>query len=117
VTGQFDIITYHDVIEHLVDPLDELTRIRRFLRTSGTLVIDTPDADDPRFADLCLSWHHMKPLEHLWFFTERHLRWLTERAGFHVDLVDRPIAGKIVLYARPPECAACTRSDTVLTQP
>jgi hypothetical protein len=42
----------------------------------------------------------MKPQEHLWFFTERHLRDVVERAGFGIDQVDRPIEGKIVIYAR-----------------
>lgn len=100
ITGPFDIITYHDVIEHVVDPFAELVSMQPYLRIGGMVVIDTPDADDPRFADLGLSWHHMKPQEHLWFFTERHLRGLAERAGLAVDQVDRPIPGKIVLYAR-----------------
>jgi 2-polyprenyl-3-methyl-5-hydroxy-6-metoxy-1,4-benzoquinol methylase len=100
VRGKFDVITYHDVIEHVPDPWHELRRLRRFLRASGLLVIDTPDVDDSRFDRLGLAWHHMKPQEHLWFFSERHLRGLVERAGFEVDQVDRPIEGKIVLYAR-----------------
>lgn len=100
VQGRFDIITYHDVIEHMRDPLSELRRVRRYLRDEGLLVIDTPDADDPRFEELALEWHHMKPQEHLWFFTERHLRWLARRAGFAIDDVERPIQGKIVMYAR-----------------
>jgi SAM-dependent methyltransferase len=100
VRGRFDIVTYHDVIEHVQDPLSELRRVRRYLRPEGLLVVDTPDADDPRFGELTLGWHHMKPQEHLWFFTERHLRWLAGRAGFTVDDIDRPIQGKIVMYAR-----------------
>jgi len=100
VRGPFDVITYHDVIEHVVNPVAELTRAREFLRPGGLIVIDTPDADDPRFERLGLSWHHMKPQEHLWFFSERHLRGVIERAGFRIDQVDRPIEGKIVMYAR-----------------
>ena len=100
VRGPFDVITYHDVIEHVPDPRRELRLVRRLLGPRGLLVVDTPDAEDPRFARLGLGWHHMKPQEHLWFFTERHLRDLAECAGFTVERVDRPIEGKIVLYAR-----------------
>lgn len=103
VRGPFDIVTYHDVVEHVEDPLAELVRLRGYLRPGGVLVLDTPDADDPRLAALGLAWHHLKPREHLWFFTERHLRALLERAGYAVDHADRPIQGKIVLYARPLE--------------
>jgi 2-polyprenyl-3-methyl-5-hydroxy-6-metoxy-1,4-benzoquinol methylase len=99
VRGRFDIITYYDVIEHVRGPLSELRRVRRYLRDGGLIVIDTPDADEPRFEELSLEWHHMKPQEHLWFFTERHLRRLARRAGFAIDDVERPIQGKIVLYA------------------
>jgi 2-polyprenyl-3-methyl-5-hydroxy-6-metoxy-1,4-benzoquinol methylase len=102
VRGPFDIITYHDVLEHVQDPLAELVRARGFLRPGGLLVLDTPDADDPRFAALGLAWHHLKPREHLWFFAEPQLRALVHRAGYHVEAADRPIQGKIVLYARVP---------------
>jgi 2-polyprenyl-3-methyl-5-hydroxy-6-metoxy-1,4-benzoquinol methylase len=100
VKGPFDIVTYHDVVEHILDPFEELRCVRALIRVGGMLVVDTPDADDPRFARLGLAWHHMKPVEHVWFFTERHLRWLVTRAGYVVDQVDRPIPGKIVLYGR-----------------
>ena len=94
------MITYHDVIEHVPDPAAELRRLPQLLRQRGLLVIDTPDAGDPRFAQFGLNWHHMKPQEHLWFFSESHLRGLVEHAGFRIEHVDRPIQGKIVLYAR-----------------
>jgi 2-polyprenyl-3-methyl-5-hydroxy-6-metoxy-1,4-benzoquinol methylase len=110
VRGPFDVITYHDVIEHVPDPFGELRRVRSFLRPAGLLVIDTPDADDDRFAHLGLGWHHMKPQEHLWFFTERHLRGIVDRAGYEVTQVDRPIQGKIVVYARRVRRRSAARS-------
>ena len=87
----------------------------------GMLVVDTPDADDPRFARLGLAWHHMKPVEHMWFFTERHLRWLVARAGYVVLQIDRPIPRKIVLYGRvaaaEPIAGASPDSQTMLIFP
>jgi SAM-dependent methyltransferase len=100
VRGRFDVVTYHDVIEHVRDPARELRRARRHLAAGGLLVLDTPDADDPRFSRLRLFWHHMKPREHLWFFTEAHVGSVLRAAGFHVEGVDRPIPGKLVVYAR-----------------
>lgn len=100
VTGPYDIVTLHDVIEHFQAPDLVCRRIREIIRPGGRLIIDTPDADDPRFAELGMNWHHLKPREHLWFFTEQSLRQLVARAGFLVESVDRPIQGKIVAYAR-----------------
>lgn len=100
VMGQFDIITYHDVIEHVPSPLHELEHAKRKLLPGGWLVLDTPDTDDPRFAELGLHWHHMKPVEHLWFFNEAALRRLLAQAGLKVRAVERPLQGKIVVYAQ-----------------
>jgi SAM-dependent methyltransferase len=100
VRGRFDIITYHDVIEHVQDPTAELLRLHRYLRPEGLLVLDTPDADDREFAERGLDWHHLKPIEHLWYFTERSLGTLLSKTGYLIEQIDRPIPGKIVAYSR-----------------
>lgn len=96
----YDFITYHDVIEHVPDLAEELARVRRRLRPGGMLVLDTPDADDPRFEELGMAWHHMKPKEHLWFFDTITLSDLVRRSGFIVRGVETPIQGKLVIYAK-----------------
>lgn len=100
VQGFFDMITYHDVLEHIEDPLQELLNVWCYLTREGLLVLDTPDASDSRFKELGMAWHHMKPQEHLYFYTEKSLKALLKRAGFNVEAVERPIQGKIVIYAR-----------------
>lgn len=100
VSGPFDLVTLHDVIEHFRYPDLMLERIRDLVKVGGQLIVDTPDADDPRFAELGMDWHHMKPQEHLWFFNEWSLRRLLNQAAFTIEQVDRPIQGKIVAYAR-----------------
>lgn len=100
VQGFFDMITYHDVIEHVEDPIHELLNVWCYLTREGLLVLDTPDAEDPRFKALGMSWHHMKPQEHLYFYTEKTLKSILKRTGFDVEAVERPIQGKIVVYAR-----------------
>lgn len=102
VEGSFDMITYHDVIEHVEDPVAEIVRAREYLSFEGTLVLDTPDSDDPRFKELGMNWHHMKPQEHLWFFNQASLMRVITKAGMFVVEIDRPIQGKIVAYAKWP---------------
>lgn len=98
VVGPFDVISLHDVIEHMPQPQQELERLRELLTWDGFLVVDTPDighwADDP------MKSHHVKPQEHLWLLAERHLTELLVRSGFHKPRYDRPLPGKIVAYAR-----------------
>lgn len=100
VIPPYDFITYHDVIEHCSDPIAEMKRAGTYLTSDGMLVLDTPDTDDSRFDELGMDWHHMKPREHLFFFNENTLRAALSKAGFVTVAVDRPIEGKIVLYAR-----------------
>lgn len=99
VEGPFDVVTYHDVIEHVTDPVRELSGAWLQLRPGGMLILDTPDAGHEAFAADPMASHHMKPREHLWFFDEENLRRLLAETFFHLHRVDRPIPGKIVVYA------------------
>lgn len=92
--NHFDLITYHDVLEHLVDPVLEIETAAQRLRAAGTLVLDVPDvmtgAGD----------HHYKA-EHLWYFTMIGLEAVIKRTRVPLEIVaiDRPIPGKLVIYA------------------
>ena len=39
----FDVVVMFDVIEHLLDPLDSLHRVRSVLHPGGVLIISTPN--------------------------------------------------------------------------
>jgi SAM-dependent methyltransferase len=78
--GSFDLVVLNHVLEHLLDPLDTLTRLSTSLREGGMLFVSTPRLDTlPQHRDLkyCLSGHR-----HVVSFTERCLRGLLARAGF-----------------------------------
>lgn len=100
VSGLFDVISLHDVLEHFADPLAGLHTFRKRLRVGGLLIIDVPDVEDPRFANYELDWIHLKPQEHLFFFSEYTLTKLLLTAGYKVISRDTPIPGKLVLYSR-----------------
>ena len=89
-SGQFDVVTLFDVIEHLPDPLSELCDIRRLLKPGGLLLQSTPDIDGlfPRaskpFAKMLDYWPHPEPPHHLFQFSEKTLRAMTQKAGYRV---------------------------------
>jgi len=89
---EFDNITMHDVLEHIVDPAKELEEIRRVLALQGVLIVDIPDYFDPS------GVHHWRPTEHLWFFTKGECERLLENNGFQVKFIDKPISSKLVYY-------------------
>lgn len=93
--GSFDVVTLFDVIEHVPDPLAELTALLRLLRPGGLLLQSTPNIDglfprlSYRLARRLDYWPHPEPPHHLYRFSERTLPELTERAGYEVIRIDQ----------------------------
>ncbi len=87
----FELVTYHDVLEHMIDPLSELNRARSIMASGGTLIVDVPDVSVPAGA------HHWKS-EHLWYWTADTLRGLMSASSFNPITIDYPIPGKLVAY-------------------
>lgn len=90
---RFDLITMHDVLEHMTDPVSAVRRCASLLSDIGLLVIDVPDVWDGE------GDHHFKT-EHLWYFTADSLRTMIVSAGLMVAATDRPIPGKLVVYGQ-----------------
>lgn len=97
-TESFDVITVHDVLEHVPDPRAMLREIRRLLRRPGKLIVDFPRFDHEA------GRHHWKPTEHLWMLHEQQLAALLMDEGFNLTAISHPIPSKIVVEAeRVPE--------------
>jgi 2-polyprenyl-3-methyl-5-hydroxy-6-metoxy-1,4-benzoquinol methylase len=94
--GRYHVITVHDVIEHLTDPIACLRHLRRRLSPDGLLVLETPEWMPERTAD----WKHFRPREHVCLYGERSLRELARRSGLDTVRVTRPVPDKIALYAQ-----------------
>jgi 2-polyprenyl-3-methyl-5-hydroxy-6-metoxy-1,4-benzoquinol methylase len=105
----FDAIVMDDVVEHFGDPEAELREAWRVTRPGGVLLIHTPNVDSPWYALMRKHWVHLKPGEHLYYFSPSTLAKLLGRVGFHVisaracgktTHVDY-IVGRIKYYNRP----------------
>lgn len=87
--NSFDVITMLDLIEHVEDPLLELTEAHARLAPRGILVINTPDAGSLPAKILGRRWHLIVPPEHLYYFNVHNLSMLLQHAGFEVMLVTK----------------------------
>lgn len=94
-TDHFSIVTIHDVLEHVPDPLQFLKEAFRILQQGGDFILDFP-----RFFHESGD-HHWKP-EHLWYFTEEQLSELLASAGFSLSAVSHPIPSKVVFVCSKP---------------
>ena len=80
--GHFDAVVMDDVIEHVGDPEAELAEVRRILRPGGAVLVHTPNADSFSYRISGRHWVHLKPSEHLVYFSPRTLGALLARLGF-----------------------------------
>jgi SAM-dependent methyltransferase len=78
--GAFDVVTAIEVLEHTLDPLDELRRIRSLLRPGGLLLLTTGNAAP--FAQRLTRWPYVIPEIHVSFFEPDTLERALRSAGF-----------------------------------
>jgi SAM-dependent methyltransferase len=89
-SGPFDVVSFLDVLEHMVQPLDALASARRLLRTGGHVLVSVPNVGHWSIVrDLAAGRFDYGPVgilcgTHLRFFTARSLEQLLNEAGFEV---------------------------------
>ncbi len=89
--GYFDAAIFNDVLEHLRDPWDVLSRMRRFIRPDGYVIASIPNM---RYFEVIKSllvraeWHYadegVLDRSHLRFFTKKSMHELFSSTGFNV---------------------------------
>ncbi len=72
--GDFDAVTFWDVLEHLPDPLAALRAARARLRPDGVMGVVVPVIGSVNTRVAPRTWDQYKPPEHLWFFSRRAAR-------------------------------------------
>lgn len=97
---KFDVIFMGDVLEHMVQPDDVLTRLRSLLKPGGRVVISLPNiAHYTTRWQLLTGRFDMKESgimdrTHLHFFTLKTMREMIEKSGFTIQKV-RPSSGNM----------------------
>jgi len=77
----FDVVVLWDVLEHVVEPVLALSRLRGFLRLGGRLLLQTPNVEGPRHKQSGDQWS-MFVTDHFVYFAPSTLRHAFETAGF-----------------------------------
>jgi len=78
----FDVITMFDILEHLLNPFQGLKECFQILKEGGILIVGTPDFGHPKAQREGKNWGHLKPPEHLFYFSLLTLKYLGEKTGF-----------------------------------
>ena len=77
----FDVIILSDVLEHFINPKEELERLRGMLKSGGVLYISTPDIDSIMSRVFKAKWWGIQK-GHLYYFSKRTLSNLLDVCGF-----------------------------------
>jgi 2-polyprenyl-3-methyl-5-hydroxy-6-metoxy-1,4-benzoquinol methylase len=90
-TAAFDMVHLSHVLEHLLDPLNALRKIRTLLSPGGMVAIEVPNELDNLHVRLkrLLGSDAAYPVRctHITFFTPATLRQMLQRAGYHVTQI------------------------------
>lgn len=92
---KFDFVTFFEVLEHLEDPSDFISKAKRLLKPSGKIVFSTPSRE--RVLVNANKWDF--PPHHLSRWDKKSLESIFNRNGFQINYLSYVESFKIVLGA------------------
>ena len=78
--NSFDVITIYHVIEHLIDPIPTLEKIKKLLKPEGIAFIETPNTGSLGARIRGKKWSHIIPPEHITYFDIYSLKYALKTA-------------------------------------
>ena len=82
-----NILIFHDVLEHVVDPISVLTKFGKQQKTGDKLFLAYPNSSSFKAQILKTKWNMVSPLAHLNFFSIKSTKILLTKCGYHPYLV------------------------------
>ena len=77
----FDLIIMNNLIEHVTDPVHELSKAESVLKPSGFIILETPNTDSWDFLLFGRYWGSLHVPRHLYLFSPKSIRLLADRSG------------------------------------
>ena len=85
---EYNIMTIFDVLEHLGNPIDFFNQANKKIKKGGYILAYTPNIHSFAFKFQKGKQNLLLPYEHLCFFNEKSLNYLSEQTGFKVVSID-----------------------------
>lgn len=86
--GTYDVIVSHHSFEHVPNPLETLTSIRRLLSEDGVCLLTMPVVED-LYREYGADSYVLQAPQHFFLFSIRGMAILAEKAGLYVDVAVR----------------------------
>jgi SAM-dependent methyltransferase len=95
--GTFDVVSAVEVLEHVLNPVETLSRIRKLLKPGGLFFYTTGNSSP--FRKNLLAWPYVLPEIHVGFFNPRSMSVALEKAAFDAQHgLYRPGYEKIIRF-------------------
>ena len=86
----FDVITCFDLLEHVYDPREFLTKVRVWLKPDGIIYVALPNIDSWESKTMGSYWFGLELPRHLFHFSPKSLRFVMKSLGFSEVSVQTP---------------------------
>ena len=84
LTGEIDVVSFQDVLDHFIDPDEAISKASRILRPGGIMVIKVHDWGCLYARLAGMKFYAYLPPSHLTFFNKRSLKLLCGNNGFKI---------------------------------
>jgi len=85
VSGEYDLVMFHHVLEHMADPQTTLIDAARLLRPGGVCLVRLPVIPNEAWDRYRENWVQLDAPRHIFIHSISSLTLLGERAGFALD--------------------------------
>jgi SAM-dependent methyltransferase len=85
----FDCFVFQDVLEHVEDPLNFLSRYLARSREIASVIITIPAGDSLEAKTLGMEWEMVRPFGHLHYFSKNSLNSLAKQLNLNVTQIRR----------------------------
>jgi hypothetical protein len=84
IDNKFDVIVFQDVLEHVSNPVDEISLYVQFMAQDCMLFMTVPWSESKRARLLQGDWDMVKPLGHLHYFSKYSTKLILDKNDFDV---------------------------------
>ena len=84
VKGKYSVIAAWEVLEHMLDPVNDILTIKTKLTADGLLCLSFPNIECKKSIKSKLAWEQFKPPEHLHYWQASNIELLLNNHGFSV---------------------------------
>jgi 2-polyprenyl-3-methyl-5-hydroxy-6-metoxy-1,4-benzoquinol methylase len=84
IQGEWDVITYHHVFEHVPDPLENLLKVNQLLSDKGVCILRMPTVSSFAWRHYRTNWVQLDAPRHYFLHSIKSAQYLATKAGMQI---------------------------------